>query len=118
MVLYSEFTYGSQFSEETNGLEIRFLVPEILNKYKRSIFLGTPCMLTSVYYDKITENMLTIVYFAKITDNALTIMYYVKIIDNVLTTAYYIICVSLNNRFLANYRDLTSLERGSMHNIL
>ena len=38
MVLYSEFTYGYQFSEETNGLEIRFLIPEILNKYKRSIF--------------------------------------------------------------------------------
>ena len=26
-----------------NGLEIRFLVPEIFNKYKRSIFFGTPC---------------------------------------------------------------------------
>ena len=38
MVLYSEFTYGSQFSEEKNGQEIRFLVPEILSKYKRSIF--------------------------------------------------------------------------------
>ena len=44
MVLYSEFTYGYQFSEETNGLEIRFLIPEILNKYKRSIFFETPCM--------------------------------------------------------------------------
>ena len=42
MVLYSEFTYGYQFSEETNGLEIRFLIPEILNKYKRSIFLRRP----------------------------------------------------------------------------
>ena len=30
MVLYSKFTYGSQFSEEKNGLEIRFLGPEIL----------------------------------------------------------------------------------------
>ena len=43
MVLYSKFTYGSQFSEEKSGLEIRFLVPEILNKYKRSILFGTPC---------------------------------------------------------------------------
>ena len=42
MVLYSKFTYGSQFSEEKNGQEIRFLVPEILSKYKRSIFLGRP----------------------------------------------------------------------------
>ena len=42
MVLYSEFTYRSQFSEEKNGLEIRFLVPEILSKYKRSIFLRRP----------------------------------------------------------------------------
>ena len=42
MVLYSEFTYGSHFSEEKNGLEIRFLVPEILGKYKRSIFLERP----------------------------------------------------------------------------
>ena len=37
MVLYSEFTYGYQFSEETNGLKICFLIPEIFNKYKRSI---------------------------------------------------------------------------------
>ena len=44
MVLYSKFTYGSQFSEEKNGLEIRFLVPEIVSKYKRSIFFETPCM--------------------------------------------------------------------------
>ena len=43
MVLYSKFTYGSQFSEEKNGLEILFLVPEISNKYKRSIFFETPC---------------------------------------------------------------------------
>ena len=45
MVLYSKFTYGSQFSEEKNGLEIRFLVPEISSKYKRSIFFETPCTL-------------------------------------------------------------------------
>ena len=44
MVLYSELTYGSQFSEEKNGLEIQFLVSEILGTYKRSIFFGTPCM--------------------------------------------------------------------------
>ena len=42
MVLYSEFTYGYPFSEETNSLEIRFLIPEILNKYKRSIFFRRP----------------------------------------------------------------------------
>ena len=49
MVLYSKFTYGSQLSEEKNGLEIRFLVPEILNKYKRSIFFGTPCTYMYMY---------------------------------------------------------------------
>ena len=43
MVLYSNFSHGSQFSEEKNGLEIRFLVPEIFKKYKRSIFFETPC---------------------------------------------------------------------------
>ena len=43
MVLNSKFTYGSQFPEEKNGLKIRFLVPEILSKYKRSIFFETPC---------------------------------------------------------------------------
>ena len=32
MVLYSKFTYGSQFSEEKNGLEICLLVLEIFNK--------------------------------------------------------------------------------------
>ena len=42
MGLYSKFTYGSQFSEEKNGLEIRFMVPEILSKYKRSKFLRHP----------------------------------------------------------------------------
>ena len=42
MVLYSEFTCKSQFTEEKKGLEIRFMVPEILDKYKRSIFLGRP----------------------------------------------------------------------------
>ena len=31
-VLYLKFTYGSQFSEEKNDLEICSLVPEILNK--------------------------------------------------------------------------------------
>ena len=43
MVLYLQFTYGSQLSEEKNRLEICLLVPEIFNKYKRSIFFGTPC---------------------------------------------------------------------------
>ena len=47
MVLYSKFTYGFQFSEEKNGLEHSFSVPEILKKYKRSIFFGTPCTMTS-----------------------------------------------------------------------
>ena len=46
MVLYLAFTYRSQFSEEKNGLEIRFLGPEISNKYKRSIFLGRPLGVT------------------------------------------------------------------------
>ena len=32
LILYSKFTYGSQFSEEKNGVEIRSLVPEISNK--------------------------------------------------------------------------------------
>ena len=50
MVLYSEFTYGYQFSEETNNLEIRFLIPEILNKYKRSIFLDTLEYLEPILY--------------------------------------------------------------------
>ena len=36
MVLYSKFTYGSQFSEEKSGLEIRFLVPEILRHHEQS----------------------------------------------------------------------------------
>ena len=44
MVLYSRFTYGSQFSEE-KSLEICFLVFEILNKYKRSIFLRRPVVI-------------------------------------------------------------------------
>ena len=48
MVLYSEFTYGSQFSEEKNGQEIRFLVPEILSKYKRSNFLGRPVYFSTL----------------------------------------------------------------------
>ena len=32
LVLYLKFTYGSQFSEEKNGLEICLLVLEIFNK--------------------------------------------------------------------------------------
>ena len=55
MGMYSKFTYGSQFSEEKNGLEIRFLVPEILSKYKRSIFFETPCseafFITAQFFD-------------------------------------------------------------------
>ena len=31
-VLYSEFAYGSHFSEEKNDLKIRYLVAEILSK--------------------------------------------------------------------------------------
>ena len=34
---------GLSFQKKKNGLEIRFLGPEILSKYKRSIFFGTPC---------------------------------------------------------------------------
>ena len=45
MVLYSKFTYGSQFLGEKNALEIRFPVAEKLSKYKRSIFFETPCIL-------------------------------------------------------------------------
>ena len=45
MVLYSKFTYGSQFLGEKNALEIRFPVAEKLSKYKRSIFFETPCSL-------------------------------------------------------------------------
>ena len=37
MALNSEFTYGYQLSEETNGLEFRFLIPEILNKYRHPV---------------------------------------------------------------------------------
>ena len=44
MVLYSKFTYGSQFLGEKNALEIRFPVAEKLSKYKRSIFFETPCI--------------------------------------------------------------------------
>ena len=51
MFLYSKFTCGSYVLEEKNGLEIRFLVPEIFNKYKRSIFLGHP--VNGRYMDKI-----------------------------------------------------------------
>ena len=36
-------TYGSLFLEEKDGQEIRFLVPELLSKYKRSIIFGMPC---------------------------------------------------------------------------
>ena len=32
MILYSEFTDGSQFTEEKNGWEIYFSVAEICNK--------------------------------------------------------------------------------------
>ena len=52
MVLYSKFTYGSQLSEEKNGLEICPLVPEIFNKYKRSIFLGRPVALKKYSVDQ------------------------------------------------------------------
>ena len=43
--------------EETNGLEIRFLVPDILNKYKRSILFGTPCIFLETQC-KISRNNL------------------------------------------------------------
>ena len=43
LVLCSKFSYGSQFSEEKNGLEISFLVPEILNKSYSCIIFETPC---------------------------------------------------------------------------
>ena len=43
MILYSEFTDESQFSEEKNCLEICFFVSKISNKYESPIFLKTPC---------------------------------------------------------------------------
>ena len=48
MVLYSKFTYGSQFLGEKNALEIRFPVAEKLSKYKRSIFFETPCITCNI----------------------------------------------------------------------
>ena len=35
MILYSELTDGSQFSEEKNGLKIFFLVPQIIKKQSK-----------------------------------------------------------------------------------
>ena len=69
MVLYPKFTYESQFSEEKNGLEIRLLVLEILNKYKRSIFLGRPVTtLDSLLFDLIyINNQKRMPLFIKIT---------------------------------------------------
>ena len=55
MVLYSKLLYGSQFSEEKNSLEICFLVPEILNKYKRSIFFETPCIISLYFFINIKK---------------------------------------------------------------
>ena len=48
MVLYLKFTYGSQFSEEKNDSEIRYLDHEVSNKYKRSIFFETPCRFLKI----------------------------------------------------------------------
>ena len=42
MFEYSTRAYGSQFSGETNGLKIRYLVAEILSKKVVSFFLGHP----------------------------------------------------------------------------
>ena len=44
MVLYSKWTYGSQFSEEKIKLEIRYLVVEIFSKQSGSFFFDTPCI--------------------------------------------------------------------------
>ena len=41
MILYSEFTDGSRFSEEKNGLEICFLVDEIFNKQSKKTLVGS-----------------------------------------------------------------------------
>ena len=41
MILYSEFTDGSRFSEEKNGLEICFLVDEIFNKQSKKTSVGS-----------------------------------------------------------------------------
>ena len=42
MVLYSKYSYGSQFSEEKNDLKIRYLVAKILSKNCGSFFSGHP----------------------------------------------------------------------------
>ena len=41
MILYSDFTDGSQFSEEKNGLEICFLVDKIFNKLSKKTSVGS-----------------------------------------------------------------------------
>ena len=60
MGLYSKFTYGSQFSEEKNGLEIRFLVPEILSRYKRYIFFETPCSEAFLVAKQLYEPLMSV----------------------------------------------------------
>ena len=42
LVLYSKFSYGSQFSEEKDDLEICFLIPEILTNPILAIFFKHP----------------------------------------------------------------------------
>ena len=53
---------GFSFQNKKNGLKIRILVPEILNKYKRSIFFETPCtkwvihnLFTTFFYNFFTS---------------------------------------------------------------
>ena len=50
MILYSDFTDGSQFSEEKNGLEICFLVNEIFNKQSKKASVGSVQLGMSLDY--------------------------------------------------------------------
>ena len=43
------------FQKKKNSLEICFLVPEILNKYKRSIFFETPCIISLYFFINIKK---------------------------------------------------------------
>ena len=73
MVLVSKFTHGSKFSEEENGLEICFLVPEISNKYKRSIFFGTPCRIKILdIFEQPTERAFRLSFIVEMSNHGLT----------------------------------------------
>ena len=50
MFEYSTQAYGSQFSGETNGLKILYLVVEILSKNGVLFFLGHPVMSVTISF--------------------------------------------------------------------